>query len=586
MFMHRKFTRFVLHIISPYRFKIALLVFLLIYIGVFWSFSSYALKLIIDALTEYHGDPQYIWPVISPMIIFYLVFWASASCSFRLIDIVERSLYPHIRQDIMNQMFAYIIEHSHGYFQSNLSGSISNRITDMQTGVVSILRKMDEIIFNLVFVFSSFVLLISVQPYIALILSTWLIFFLLISRYFFNSILQLSHDFSLSKTELMGYFVDVLANISTLRFFSRQEFEKEKAYLITENTVLKDKAMRKHVIIMRVFWDISMIFAISSIFYCMVSRYSQSLATVGDFTFTISVSVSIFLNLWHLSSQYVEFSEDLGKCYQALSILEIEHGVVDADNAIEVSDVKGDIKFSKVTFRYDEENRLFENKSVHIQPQEKVGLVGYSGSGKSSFISLITRLFDVDSGSIYIDGIAIHTITQQSLRKNIAIIPQDPSLFHRTLRENIAYGKPDATDAEIIQAAKFAHCDKFIDNMEDGYNTLVGERGIKLSGGQRQRIAIARAFLENAPILILDEATSALDSVTEAYIHESLDKLMQNKTTIVIAHRLSTLAKMDRILVFDHGKIIEEGTHEELLKKDGHYAKMWAIQATGAMISG
>lgn len=584
--MHRKFTRFVLHIISPYRFKIALLVFLLIYIGVFWSFSSYALKLIIDALTEYHGDPQYIWPVISPMIIFYLVFWASASCSFRLIDIVERSLYPHIRQDIMNQMFAYIIEHSHGYFQSNLSGSISNRITDMQTGVVSILRKMDEIIFNLVFVFSSFVLLISVQPYIALILSTWLIFFLLISRYFFNSILQLSHDFSLSKTELMGYFVDVLANISTLRFFSRQEFEKEKAYLITENTVLKDKAMRKHVIIMRVFWDISMIFAISSIFYCMVSRYSQSLATVGDFTFTISVSVSIFLNLWHLSSQYVEFSEDLGKCYQALSILEIEHGVVDADNAIEVSDVKGDIKFSKVTFRYDEENRLFENKSVHIQPQEKVGLVGYSGSGKSSFISLITRLFDVDSGSIYIDGIAIHTITQQSLRKNIAIIPQDPSLFHRTLRENIAYGKPDATDAEIIQAAKFAHCDKFIDNMEDGYNTLVGERGIKLSGGQRQRIAIARAFLENAPILILDEATSALDSVTEAYIHESLDKLMQNKTTIVIAHRLSTLAKMDRILVFDHGKIIEEGTHEELLKKDGHYAKMWAIQATGAMISG
>jgi ATP-binding cassette subfamily B protein len=219
--------------------------------------------------------------------------------------------------------------------------------------------------------------------------------------------------------------------------------------------------------------------------------------------------------------------------------------------------------------------------NVTIQSGSKTGLVGFSGSGKSTFVNLILRFFDVSSGKILIDWQDIKQVTQDSLRQSIALIPQDTSLFHRSLMENIRYGRLEATDEEVFEVSKQAHCDEFIRQLPEGYQTLVGERGIKLSGGQRQRIAIARAMLKKAPILILDEATSALDSVTEKYIQESLHELMTGCTTIVIAHRLSTLAEMDRILVFSKGSIVEEGTHQQLLALNGHYAKMWKMQAGG-----
>ncbi|MCH2037632.1 MAG: ATP-binding cassette domain-containing protein, partial [Rickettsiales bacterium] len=218
------------------------------------------------------------------------------------------------------------------------------------------------------------------------------------------------------------------------------------------------------------------------------------------------------------------------------------------------------------------------NKNIIIKPGEKVGLVGFSGSGKTTFINLILRFYDIESGTITIDGQDISTISQESLRRNIAMIPQDTSLFHRSIMDNIRYGLLDASDEEVRMAAKHAHADEFIEKLPEGYHSMVGERGIKLSGGQRQRIAIARAILKNAPILILDEATSALDSVNEKFIQDGLHNLTQNRTTIVIAHRLSTLLEMDRILVFDKGSIIEDGPHQDLLKQNGHYAYMWNMQ--------
>lgn len=238
--------------------------------------------------------------------------------------------------------------------------------------------------------------------------------------------------------------------------------------------------------------------------------------------------------------------------------------------------------FNKVHFRYKKASSIFTDKSIVINPGEKVGLVGFSGSGKSTFVNLILRFFDIDSGQILIDGQDIKKVTQESLRSHIAMIPQDPVLFHRTLMENIRYGRIEATDAEVIECSKKAHCHEFIEKLAEGYQALVGERGVKLSGGQRQRIAIARALLKNAPILILDEATSSLDSVTENYIQESLKLLMCARTTIVIAHRLSTLFDMDRILVFCDGSIVEDGTHKELIAiEDGHYAELWNMQAGG-----
>jgi ATP-binding cassette subfamily B protein len=255
--------------------------------------------------------------------------------------------------------------------------------------------------------------------------------------------------------------------------------------------------------------------------------------------------------------------------------------IVDKPNATILNCTHGKIRFDKIKFHYKGTAPLFQNKSIEIKAGQKVGLVGYSGGGKSTFVNLILRLYDITDGAILIDGQDIRDVTQDSLRTSIALIPQDPSLFHRSLMENIRYGRIDATDEEVILAAKKAHAHEFIEKLSQSYDSLVGERGVKLSGGQRQRIAIARAILKNAPILILDEATSQLDSVTESSIQESLWELMQNKTTLVIAHRLSTLLHMDRIIVFDKGVIVEDGTHAELLTNNGLYRTLWKAQVGG-----
>jgi len=310
----------------------------------------------------------------------------------------------------------------------------------------------------------------------------------------------------------------------------------------------------------------------------------NNMVTVGDFALILTLSFTIAESIFNLGEEILRFAKEAGSCRQALNIIVEPHEIQDKPNAHELNVTQGKIVFDQVQFQYQGTDPLFENKTVTIEPGQKVGLVGHSGSGKSTFVNLILRLFDVSQGRILIDGQDIKEVTQTSLRKNIGMIPQDPSLFHRTLFENIQYGRVDASAEEVINAAKNAHAHEFIENLAQGYDSLVGERGVKLSGGQRQRIAIARAFLKNAPILILDEATSQLDSVTEQYIQESLWELMQNKTTIVIAHRLSTLLNMDRILVFNKGKIVEDGTHQELLAKNGMYATLWKAQVGGFLL--
>jgi ATP-binding cassette subfamily B protein len=282
-----------------------------------------------------------------------------------------------------------------------------------------------------------------------------------------------------------------------------------------------------------------------------------------------------------LSRSFLEFFEYLGNISDGVRIFVTPHEIVDQPDAPPLQVDQGRISFRAVSFTYPEGLPVFRHLDVEIQPRQHVGLVGFSGSGKSTFVNLILRLFEPGDGQIEIDGQDILGVTQDSLRENISMIPQDPQLFHRTLMENIRYGRLDATDDEVIAAAKAAHADEFIRQTEKGYDSLVGERGVKLSGGQRQRIAIARAILKDAPILILDEATSSLDSITEKHIQAGLEYLMQGKTVVVVAHRLSTIAHLDRILVFDQGQIVEDGSHAELLKRDGHYARLWNMQAGG-----
>jgi ATP-binding cassette subfamily B protein len=275
------------------------------------------------------------------------------------------------------------------------------------------------------------------------------------------------------------------------------------------------------------------------------------------------------------------FIRESASVNEALSLITIGYDVKDKSAAYRLVVNKGEIIFKNITFNYHQGKKIFNNFNVTINPGQKIGLVGFSGSGKSTFVNLLLRFYDVAKGQIFIDNQNIAEVSQDSLREQIAMIPQEPTLFHRTIKDNILYGKLNASDEEILTAAKLAHCHEFIMELPEGYNTLVGERGIKLSGGQKQRIAIARAILKNAPILILDEATSSLDSVTEKYIQESLQELMFNKTTIVIAHRLSTLADMDRILVFNNGRIVEDGTATELLSNEGHFATLWQMQKDG-----
>jgi ATP-binding cassette subfamily B protein len=315
--------------------------------------------------------------------------------------------------------------------------------------------------------------------------------------------------------------------------------------------------------------------------YFVLTLWDAGVITVGDFTMSIGLALLVINDARNLTRRFLEFFEYIGNVANGVETIIRPHEIIDVENAQSLSVSQGRIAFQNVCFGYEPEHKVFNGLNIEIEPGQRVGLVGFSGSGKSTFVSLILRNFEPQSGRILVDNIDIAKVTLDSLHENISLIPQDPSLFHRTLKENIGYGKLNADDKEIASAAHMAHAADFIESMDEGYEALVGERGVKLSGGQRQRIAIARVMLKDAPILILDEATSSLDSITEKTIQENLDSAMGKKTVIAIAHRLSTIAHLDRILVFNDGCIVEDGSHEQLLAQQGFYYQLWCMQAGG-----
>jgi ATP-binding cassette subfamily B protein len=530
---------------------------------------------------SFSGNKADLLKTTQPYFFGYIALWIALCLNMRLLDGVKLKLFPTLREDVMGKMFNYLNQHSHHYFLNNFSGSLVNKITDMQGGIINIFTNLDDIYAQTLGLSVAIITLLFVHPIFAVLLAGWVIAFLLITFLFLKPIQYLSHVFAESKTSLVGKMVDSIGNIINIRLFVRHTDENRYIHHSIKDAVQKDRIMQAKIIKMRICWDVSIIVLMSLNLFILIHMYSKNLVSIGDFAFVISLSISVFWNLWFIAGQFVSFSEQIGICKQALSIISEPHEIVDVPHARPLILSSGRIQFNNVTFHYDEGAHLFKNKNIAIEAGQKVGLVGFSGSGKSTFVNLILRLFEVESGEITIDDQNINQVTQKSLRESIALIPQDITLFHRSLMENIRFGNTQAADGEVFEIAKKAHCHEFISQLAEGYNAMVGERGIKLSTGQRQRIAIARAMLKNAPILILDEATSALDSITEKYIQDALHLLMQNKTTIVIAHRLSTLSQMDRILVFDNGEIIEDGTHEVLIAKGGHYAKLWQMQAGG-----
>lgn len=549
---------------------------LMTFVAVDANVKPYLIKLIIDNVgSNNYNDIWLIVCVYGVMQFGLILTWAS-------FDLFSSKLYPPMVASITQSFLNKLNNYPYRFFQEHLCGSLSSKLSDVANFAPQLINTILLDFFQVALMLAlSLFFLAKVHFGFAIAIIICITIFLATGYVKMKKAAALSRLEAESDSQVWGNVVDYITNMFAVKIFSSYSHEKNR---INEKLIdLTSKSKASILFLRAYFMTQGSLFSlyILSCLCGMVYLSKNELITPGDFALVFMLNFEIINRLFQLAIIVKNFISHFGTVDQALTILEDMPDIQDKADAQTLKIKKGNIVFDTVKFHYKGAETLFQNISVKIKAGQRVALVGYSGGGKSTFVNLILRLYDVSDGAILIDGQDIRNVSQDSLRKNIAMIPQDSSLFHRSLMENIRYGRTDATDEEVIEAAKKAHAHEFIEKLEQGYDSLVGERGLKLSGGQRQRIAIARAILKNAPILILDEATSQLDSVTESLIQESLSELMQNKTTIVIAHRLSTLLHMDRILVFDKGKIVEGGTQSELLAKGGLYKNLWDAQVGG-----
>lgn len=573
---------FLWHFVKPFKYAF----FAVIGLSLIWAtneaFFAYFIKWIVNELTaqDVGREKLSLW-AIKPLV-FIFVFWTLMDIAMRVQGFIMRSIMPRFRAKMREEVYLYVQHHSHRYFSERFAGKLANKLSDLPASSERIIEIICVTFIPILFALTlALILLWNANPRFAIIMMIW---FCLHMGALFAFGPYCNHLFAQhadAVSTLNGKIVDCFTNIMNVRLFARIKFEKQYFKQFQQEEINKARKALLYVELMRMIQGASGLFLIFVTLATLIEGWQQGWVTLGDFSLISILAFTMLGMIWFLSFQIMQVFKEIGTIDAALSLVTKPLEIVDSLDAKPLVVTRGEIKFDNVSFYYQQAHRLFENKSITIHAGEKVGLVGFSGAGKSTFVNLILRFYDVDSGAILIDRQNIKNVTLDSLYENIAMIPQDTSLFHRTLMENIRYGRIEATDEQVYEAAKRAHCDDFIMRLPQGYDALVGERGIKLSTGQRQRIAIARAILKNAPILILDEATASLDSVTEELIQDSLTQLMQHKTTIVIAHRLSTLAHMDRILVFADGHVVESGTQAELLKQGGHFAKLWQMQAGG-----
>lgn len=577
--------RFILPLLRPYKWCIGALVFAAICIAADITLRSYLLKLLLDTLTT--ADKSKVFEQIGLYAGLYIGAALWYQIVFRIIDYAWLHFNPPLKRDISELMMNRMMQHSYSFFQDNFAGSMASKIKDVMSGVPDLVRfAVNKILSNFIAIIIACAALMTVHPKFALALLAWLIIYITGSWIFLKKGKVLSADSAEKSSQAVGQMVDTLSNMNAVRLFNGVQQEQSTLKKILNDYVSSNQRRDRYFMWMFTFKGVSFVIYQSICMYWLISGYRTGIITAGDFAFILTLNITFIDTLWQIAMDVSKMTDLWGVISQALNLALQPIEITDKPNAKELKVTKGQISFDHVHFHYKGHEPLFQNKSVLVQPGQKVGLVGYSGSGKTTFVNLIMRIFDIHCGKITIDGQDIRDVTQDSLHQAIAMIPQDPILFHRTLMENIRYSKNDATDAEVFAAAKLGQCDRFIEALPLKYQAVVGERGVKLSGGQRQRVAIARAFLKNAPILILDEATSQLDTLTEREIQASLKKLFKGKTTIVIAHRLSTLQQMDRILVFDQGRIVQDGPHDELLNQKGLYKTLWNAQVDGFLPEG
>ncbi len=518
-------------------------------------------------------------------IIFYILAWNIVRHLFRrYVTFANDYFQAGVMAGLRKQAFGYMIGHSHAFFASSFGGSLVQKVNKYARAFEKLMDKfVTEGLPLLVKSVGTVIAIYTLSHTYAFIITIFTSIFILTG--FIYTRFKLKYDViaAESDTHTTGALADSITNHASIQLFTGHTYERTRVGEVIEE-------QRQATVFNWYLWDglnaIQASYIVATEFILMwiaIGDWENGITTVAVFVLLQNYFIRLGENLWNFSSLVRAFYDSFADAQEMVQIFEKPYSVDDEHAAKKLKTVSGTVAFNDVTYIYDSNTRpVIDHLSITIPQGQKIALVGTSGAGKSTFVRLIMRLFDVTRGSITIDGIDIRTVTQESLREQIAFVPQDPVLFHRTLTENIRYGRRDATDEEVRRAATLAHCDEFIDRLPLGYDTYVGERGIKLSGGERQRIAIARAILKNAPILVLDEATSSLDSHSEVLIQDALHTLIQGKTTIVIAHRLSTIREMDRIIVLENGRILEEGTHDSLLRKrTSQYKKLWDIQAKG-----
>jgi ATP-binding cassette subfamily B protein len=573
---------FICYFVNQFRWWYVLMVLLEIAHATCGIMLPYAIGEMIRSVTRSTGDSKFIFDTLKQPLILFTALSIGEVVFGRSAGLLQTILHPIHRQHIVRSLYAYLQQHSHRYLSSSFAGALAHRIAETSLGVTQTMQMMITEFMPVIIVYIvSTILLYRAYPPLAAFVGIWAVLFISISFWLATRCRIYSRKAAAARSETTGIIVDSVTNLTSSRLFARLGFERR--YLNDQLKRELREVRKSNWYSERIRWFQFISAAVLKIgtLYYSLSLWSQGKIAAADFVVATSLSLLIISEARNLSKRFLEFFEHIGNVANGVHTIIQPHEIIDRDNAINHAITKGSIEFRQVYFSYSSEKTVFTNLSVTIQPGERVGLVGFSGSGKSTFVNLILRLFDPQSGQILIDGVNIKDMTQEALHSQISLIPQDPSLFHRTLLENILYGRLEASEAELIEAARKAYADDFIAQMKEGYDSLVGERGVKLSGGQRQRIAIARVILKNAPILILDEATSSLDSITEKAIQDTLDSAMNGKTVIVVAHRLSTIAHLDRILVFDRGRIIEDGTHSNLLAKGGAYYRLWQMQAGG-----
>ncbi|MEK7114157.1 MAG: ABC transporter ATP-binding protein [Patescibacteria group bacterium] len=492
-------------------------------------------------------------------------------------------LEARVMADLYDNAFTYLIGHSHEFFISNFTGTLTRRVTRYARSFESVL---DNILLNL---FPALLFLVGVVAVLSF-RSVWLgmgllvltIIFIYLQYTMVMWILPLRTKRTEEDSHMTGALSDAVLNHSTITSFAALPYER--SYFGTVTDGWRD-ATRKSMDGYAFIYGIQGMFALFieiAILGGTAFLWMKGFLTIGDFVLVQIYIIGLLNQVWSIGRNMRQLHDAFSEATEMLDIMELPHEIQDARSAEPLVVKEGAITFNHVHFEYRDGHSLLKDFSLAIQPREKVALIGSSGAGKSTITKLLLRLYEVGSGTISIDGQNIAQATQESVRRNIAFVPQEPLLFHRSLMDNIRYGRQGATDDEVIEAAKQAHCHEFISQYQEGFGTLVGERWVKLSGGERQRVAIARAILKNAPILVLDEATSSLDSESERLIQDALLRLMEGKTVIAIAHRLSTVMHMDRLIVMEKGAVVLSGTHNELLAQESNlYKKLWEIQAGG-----